>query len=233
MLLPQYGETSCIEYIKFTNPASGFLPLFIGNDIFVHVNNPFSLFCSEISEPDLPLQWYKNLLNMKPDDLETERKRLIETLGVYFEKEKQIAPLAARILATLVLNGKQGTTFEQLVIELEAGKSTISTHLNNLETQQWITHFTKTGDRKRYYTITPGYTLRRINILIAQWNKEIELHKQIIDYKSNYNKAHKQELYSLAQHRGVLQFLIDSVTYFRKQTEEYNSNNKKNNIEEL
>ncbi len=168
-----------------------------------------------------------------PDELEIERKRLIETLGVYFEKEKQVAPLAARILATLVLNGKQGTTFDQLVIQLEAGKSTISTHLNNLETQQWITHFTKTGDRKRYYIMTPGYISRRINILMEQWKKEIDLHKQIIAYKSNYNKVHHQQLYSLAQHENVLNFLTQSVEYFQNQTEEYNSNNKKNNIEEL
>lgn len=170
---------------------------------------------------------------MELAELEAEKKRLIETLGVYFEKEKQVAPLAARILATLIMNGECGTTFDQLVSELDASKSTIFTHLSNLETQEWITHFTKPGDRKRYYVMNPGYISHRINVLISQWQKEIDLRKQIMAYKKDFNRLMPEKANNNASHENVLNFLIRSVEYFQKQTEEYNSNNKKNNIEEL
>lgn len=170
---------------------------------------------------------------MKAEDLEAEKKRLIETLGVYFEREKQVAPVAARILATIVLNGRKGTTFEQLVSELEASKSTICTHLNNLEGQRWISYFTRTGDRKRYYSMRPGYILHRISTLITQWNTEIDLQKQVIAFKTNFNSIYPEDKYPVAAHQEVLKFLETSVAYFEKQTIEFQTKNKLNNIEEL
>lgn len=166
-------------------------------------------------------------------ELQAEKNSLIEKLGGYFEKEKQVAPMAARILAMLVLNGKAGTTFEQLVHDLGASKSTICTHLNGLEAQQWIVYVTKTGDRKKYYSMNPGYISRRIKLLTTQWNQEIELQKQIISYKSRLNKVHPEKACSIAAHENVLRFLTGSVAYFEKQMKEYQSNNKKNNLEEL
>ncbi len=54
-------------------------------------------------------------------DLEIKKKNLIEELGVHLEKDN-LAPLAARILATLILSGKIGVTFDELVCNLKAGK---------------------------------------------------------------------------------------------------------------
>ena len=77
-------------------------------------------------------------------DLGIERKNLIEELGVHLEGD-HLAPLAARILATLILSGKKGVTFEELVNELNAGKSTVSTHLDHLQNTNRVTYFTKPG----------------------------------------------------------------------------------------
>ena len=55
---------------------------------------------------------------MNNTDLQAQKTRLIEKLGVQFEKEHQLAPVAARIFATLIVTGKKGITFEQLVKDL-------------------------------------------------------------------------------------------------------------------
>lgn len=151
--------------------------------------------------------------------LEKRKKDLIEKLGVYIEVERKVPPIAARILATLIINGCKGTTFDQLVTDLEASKSTISTHLSNLELQNSIIYFTKCGDRKRYYTIKPGYITRKIRSLSEQWSREIELQKEIISYKNDFNRAqHKDENHlPVAFHEQSLHFLESTLEYLEKQ----------------
>ena len=70
---------------------------------------------------------------MNKSDLEKEKTRLVEKLGVQFEQEYQLAPVAARIFATAIVTGKKGITFDQLVKDLNAGKSTVSCHLEHLQ----------------------------------------------------------------------------------------------------
>ena len=60
---------------------------------------------------------------------------------------------AIPILSYIILTGKAGTTFEDLVTNLGASKSTISTHLNHLQDLKKIEYFTKTGDRKKYFVM--------------------------------------------------------------------------------
>jgi Fic family protein len=62
-----------------------------------------------------------------------EKMALVEKLGVHLENREQLAPVAARILSYIILTGKIGTTFEDMVKILCASKSTISTHLNHLQ----------------------------------------------------------------------------------------------------
>ena len=59
---------------------------------------------------------------MNEKELQQQRSQLIEQLGVQLECDN-LAPLAARIFATLILTGKQGTTFEQLVADLSLDKT--------------------------------------------------------------------------------------------------------------
>ncbi len=120
-------------------------------------------------------------------DLEVERKNLIEEMGVHWEGE-HLAPLAARILATLILSGKQGVTFEELVKELNAGKSTVSNHLEHLQNTNRIIYFTKPGERKRYFVIDPNLILNVMNEMLNKWEKERRLHIKIRNYKEECNK---------------------------------------------
>ncbi|WP_111707059.1 GbsR/MarR family transcriptional regulator [Lutibacter citreus] len=120
-------------------------------------------------------------------EFEQKRKELIEKLGVFLEEHDQFAPLAARILATTILYGKRGVTFDQLVSNLCASKSTISTHLTNLQSQKEISYFTKPGDRKKYFKVNKNRLLNKIDDTIAMWNRQKDIHKEVRDYKNAFN----------------------------------------------
>lgn len=118
-----------------------------------------------------------------------KKLQLIEKLGVYLEHKEQLAPLAARIIATLILKGKKGSTFESLVCDLNASKSTIFTHLSNLQHSQRISYYTKPGDRKKYFILSPDTFLNSMDTMIENWEKERELHIEVMEYKKEINES--------------------------------------------
>ncbi len=145
-----------------------------------------------------------------------ERKnRLIETLGVHLEHKEQLAPLAARILAHLVLKGKKGETFENLVCYLHASKSTIFTHLTNLQASHRITYYTKPGDRKKYFILSPNALIRSMDEMIKNWKEEGEIHREIAEYKKEINKGlpeNSEERFDLGFHHEYLNFLEQATS---------------------
>jgi len=142
-----------------------------------------------------------------------QKQRLVEKLGVVMEQKEQLAPLAARILAYVVLTGKKGTTFEDLVNHLCASKSTISTHLNHLSDLKRIIYFTKPGDRKKYYTINPDGILQSIDEMMAYWNTQMDLHMEIKEYKENINRFTNDESsqFDLDFHEDYIEFLNEAA----------------------
>lgn len=155
-------------------------------------------------------------------DLPQKKERLIERLGVHLECRDQLAPLAARIVATLILTGKQGITFDELVANLGASKSTISTHLNNLQHTDRVTYFTKVGDRKKYFITSPDYLVNYLDRMIDNWERERNLHLEMVDYKREISKqsnAKDDITLDLGFHKKYLAFLeqaIDSMEDIRK-----------------
>lgn len=133
-------------------------------------------------------------------DPEIQKKNLIEELGVHLERDN-LAPLAARIMGTLILSGKKGVTFEELVCNLQAGKSSVSTHLDHLQNTNRVKYFTKTGDRKRYFIIDPNLILNVMDEMLNKWEKEKKLHLKIREYKQQCNKK--------AEETGGFQFDLD------------------------
>lgn len=144
-------------------------------------------------------------------DLEIKKKNLIEELGVHLEKDN-LAPLAARILATLILSGKKGVTFDELVCNLKAGKSTISTHLDHLQTTNRVTYFTKTGDRKRYFVIDPNLILNVMDEMLNKWENEKKLHLKIREYKQQCNKKAEET----GEFQFDLEFQDDFLTFLEE-----------------
>ncbi|MEO8934415.1 MAG: transcriptional regulator, partial [Xanthomarina sp.] len=110
----------------------------------------------------------------------------------------------------IILTGKEGTTFEDLVSNLCASKSTISTHLSHLQSLDRISYFTKTGDRKKYFIINAANFLQNIEHMVAQWQSEKSLHQEISEYKLQVNQLEStaDELkFDLTFHDKYIEFL--------------------------
>ncbi|WP_031426573.1 GbsR/MarR family transcriptional regulator [Flavimarina sp. Hel_I_48] len=150
-----------------------------------------------------------------------KKEHLIERLGVYLECKEQIAPLAARIVSNLILTGKKGVTFDNMVCGLGASKSTIFTHLTNLQAAKKISYYTKPGDRKKYFVISQDAMLLSMNEMIEKWNTERELHIEIMQYKENINNTLAEEdkldeAFDLEFHQDYLNFLEQASSGMKK-----------------
>ncbi len=115
-------------------------------------------------------------------ELLKQKQELVELLGVHFEKFQMIPPLAARILAFLIVdNRNEGVTFEELVNEIQASKSSISTNVNLLLKRENIYYCTKTGDRKKYFKVSPlSY---RLKYLLENIENEISIVNRLSEFK--------------------------------------------------
>ncbi|MDO6802773.1 transcriptional regulator [Wenyingzhuangia sp. 1_MG-2023] len=145
----------------------------------------------------------------------SKKMGLVEKLGVHLEKREQLAPVASRILAYIILTGKKGTTFDEMVCLLCASKSTISTHLNHLQDLKKIVYFTKTGDRKKYFTINKDMILQHIDDMIEEWKEVKALHLEIKNYKEIINHKmieNEDEKFELNFHNNYIKFLDDAST---------------------
>jgi DNA-binding transcriptional regulator GbsR (MarR family) len=144
------------------------------------------------------------------DNICEKKMALVEKLGVHLETREQLAPVAARILSYIILTGKMGATFEDMVTILCASKSTISTHLNHLQDLNKIVYFTKTGDRKKYFIINKNTVIQHIDRLTNEWKEVCELHLEIKNYKEfqNNEKIEKEEeKFNLSFHNDYIKFL--------------------------
>ncbi|PQJ76824.1 GbsR/MarR family transcriptional regulator [Polaribacter glomeratus] len=139
-----------------------------------------------------------------------EKMALVEKLGVHLENREQLAPVAARILSYIILTGKKGTTFDDMVTILCASKSTISTHLNHLQDLKKIQYFTKTGDRKKYFVINKDTIIQHVDKMINDWKEVRELHLEIKNYKDHQNHQkieNKEEKFDLNFHNDYIKFI--------------------------
>ena len=156
---------------------------------------------------------------MELEELNAEKQLLIERLGVHIEKKDNLPPLAARIVSTLILTGKKGCTFEELVTNLQASNSTISTHLNNLQHLKTITYYTVCGDRKKYFVMNPDSMIIHMGEMLDTWEKEKQLHVAIMKYKEQINQndpQHEDLHFDLEFHLDYLQYLEQASDSLRK-----------------
>ncbi|CAM1355728.1 conserved hypothetical protein [Tenacibaculum ascidiaceicola] len=157
---------------------------------------------------------------MMMNQAEKRKCELVEKLGIFLEKKEQLAPVAARIFSYIILTGKQGTTFEDLVSSLCASKSTISTHLNHLQGLKKVSYFTKTGDRKKYFILNNDTMLQGISSMVEEWEAEKELHLEVKEYKEDINKTlEEDDKFDLDFHDSFIEFLdgaIESITKLKE-----------------
>ncbi|AOW22083.1 transcriptional regulator [Urechidicola croceus] len=151
----------------------------------------------------------------------SKRSELTEKLGVHLECVDKLAPVAARIVAHLILVGQHGTTFDELVKNLSASKSTISTHLNSLQSINRITYFTKTGDRKKYFVVSPTGIIKSMDNMLEMWEQKKQMHIEIKEYKETYNnllcnKTQSELEFDLEFHKDYLQYINEASASISK-----------------
>ncbi|RXQ96231.1 MarR family transcriptional regulator [Ancylomarina salipaludis] len=120
--------------------------------------------------------------------LEVRKKELVEKFGLFMERQENLPPIAARIFASLFVNKGDGTTFDELVNFLSASKSTISTNIQLLTNRGMLTFFTKPGDRKKYFILSPESLLARVDEELIQYRMEYQIVKEIIDFREEINE---------------------------------------------
>ncbi|WP_016990409.1 GbsR/MarR family transcriptional regulator [Flavobacterium sp. ACAM 123] len=151
------------------------------------------------------------------EELKKKKALLVEKLGIHLESKDNLAPVEARILSYIMLTGKQGSTFEDLVSNLSASKSTVSTHLNHLQDLKKVEYFTKTGDRKKYFILNRDTILQGVNSLVNHWEEQKQLHLEIMDFKINANKALEEDTkFILDFHEDYIKFLNEATQSISK-----------------
>jgi len=116
-----------------------------------------------------------------------EKRKLIEEIGVHFEKVHNLAPLAARIYVIMILCPNDGHTFDEIIEITKASKSSVSTQLNLLMQTNKVEYFTKTGDRKRYFRSSRTYLKNTLKENLDQVKEDIRLVEKIHEFNSLYN----------------------------------------------
>nr|WP_322623276.1 hypothetical protein [uncultured Flavobacterium sp.] len=155
------------------------------------------------------------------EDVSKQREELIELFGIHFENIGHLPPLGSRILSTLILDScTRPYTFEDLVEQMGASKSSISTNLNLLLKMGKITYYTLPGDRKKYYR--PSAFSERFDNYLKMIAFEKEIMEKMLDYrrKTVTCQAEKFELEkSLAYKEHILEMealLNKTIEKFRK-----------------
>lgn len=116
-------------------------------------------------------------------DYLAEKKEMVEFLGLHLEKRMQIAPLAARIHAMMILTPDKGTSFDEIVHFTEASKSSVSSNLNLLLQIKSVEYYTLPGDRKRYFKASKEHIVLRLKARLESIKEEIDIFNQVNDFK--------------------------------------------------
>ena len=117
-----------------------------------------------------------------------EKQKLIEEIGVHFEKVHNLAPLAARIYILMILSPNDGHTFDEIIEITRASKSSVSTQLNLLLQTKKVEYFTKPGDRKRYFRASRTYLKNTLIEDLENIKEDIRLVEKLHDFNKQYNK---------------------------------------------
>lgn len=93
----------------------------------------------------------------------------------------------------LILTDQEGISFDSFVEGLDASKSSISTNLQLLQATGRIVYFTKPGERRRYFKISPNDIFEQLEKKIEQWEAEREMHLKVYAFKKNMLKDTNQQ----------------------------------------
>lgn len=149
------------------------------------------------------------------------KEKLVEEMGIHFERLFNLPPLAARIYILLLLSDRSGLSFESIREFMEASKSSVSANINLLLQGERIDFITKPGDRRRYFKPSPRFLNIRIEENLRLLHKEAEIVSKIIAFNTQHDipgfEAVQPKLSKYAQHlQDVQEKYTESLHYFHE-----------------
>ena len=151
-------------------------------------------------------------------DVEDKKKDIVERYGLFMEKSLNFAPIEARIFSTLLLAERKGATFEDLVKFLGASKSTVSTNLQKLSSMAVVDYYTKPGDRKKYFHLSPVGFVSFLDEDINKFKSERKLVIEVIEFKKMANELIEDPdmLFVTHEDNPFLDYLTNSIAALEK-----------------
>jgi len=117
----------------------------------------------------------------------TEKQKLVESLGIDIEERLKLSPLASRIYALLILSSYDGLSFEAIRAFIGASKSSTSVNISVLTQLNYIDFYTKSGDRKRYFKLSKFSQRTTLIAYLSTIEKEKIMMKKINDFNHKYH----------------------------------------------
>lgn len=101
---------------------------------------------------------------------------LYQKLVHFYEDSYHLPPLSAKIYAYLTFDfNNNGVTFDQFIEIMKASKSSVSSSLNLLQSNGYLSTIKKIDERKRFFILNPDYVNIRFDCLMNKFKKEMEI----------------------------------------------------------
>ncbi|MFD0700583.1 transcriptional regulator [Myroides pelagicus] len=108
---------------------------------------------------------------------------LFQDYCAHHELVYHFSPLTAQIYTYIMFNNnRDGVTFDELVEKLSASKSSVSTSLNLLISNNQIEHFNKIDERKRFFRLNSNFLTIRLQLIRDLLEREYNLNLRMEDF---------------------------------------------------
>ncbi len=126
-----------------------------------------------------------------------------------YGKTYNLPPLAAKIYAYLIFDfERKGLTFDDLVETFSASKSSVSTSLNLLLSNNLIHDINKLDERKRYFIVNNDFVKIRFEEILDRLKEEIK----ILYALDNFHKDQTEEMKKRSEiHITMLENSINNI----------------------
>lgn len=130
-----------------------------------------------------------------------------------------LTPLAAKIYAYLTFDFEMnGITFEELVDDLKASKSSVSNSIDLLLKGNHIAVLNKIDERKRFFILNPDYVKIRFSRMIERLENEVDILEDLKSFNQLKTDCCKSNLY-LKKLDIYTDLLKTNITRFNKTLE--------------
>lgn len=110
-------------------------------------------------------------------------EEVFRSISAFYMENYALPPLGAKIYTLLMLDYKYtGITFDEIVAQLGASKSSVSESIRLLLSKHLIIEKCFENERKRHFFKNPDHAVVRFESILKRLNKELSVIEQIQSY---------------------------------------------------